>query len=333
MDNNERTSENKRDVELENILALLNNILSDDEIELTKKFEKPRYPALFIVGNARSGTTLLYQWLAATGLFAYPSNIISRFYKAPYIGALIHKIFVEHDKFGELLGNQALGFQSHLGKTKSPVSPHEFWYFWRRFFAFGESQKLSKEELSSVDGKSFMRELAALENAFDKPVSLKGMILNWNLSYLNDLIPQSIFIHLKRTELYNIHSLYKARKNYFGDINKWYSFKPPEYSFLKDRSVYEQLAGQVFYTNKAIEKELEVCPNNVIEIHYRDFCADPKNLFDRISKVFKELGYSFSEVYNGPEMFENRNKITDITFDMDQAKKALTELHTQIQNK
>src|SRR5699024_1803087 len=105
MHNNERTIENKRDNKLEDILGLLNETLEDDERDLISRFDTPEYPTIFIVGNARSGTTLLYQWLASTGLFAYPSNIVSRFYNAPYIGALIHQMFVEHDKFGELLGD------------------------------------------------------------------------------------------------------------------------------------------------------------------------------------------------------------------------------------
>src|SRR5699024_10587460 len=146
------------DGEIEAILRLLNDTLADDEADLTHEYNKPKYPVLFIVGNARSGTTLLYQWLASTGLFAYPSNIISRFYNAPYIVALIHKMFIDYDKFGELSGDRKLSFNSTLGKTKGPASPHEFWYFWRRFFEFEDIQKLNDQQLANIGGKTFVRE-------------------------------------------------------------------------------------------------------------------------------------------------------------------------------
>lgn len=323
MNNNERTIQNKRDEELEYILSLLNSTLEDDEKELTDDFIKPKYPPLFIVGNARSGTTLLYQWLASTRLFAYPSNIISRFYRAPYIGALIHKMFTEHDKLGELYGEQKFKFQSHLGKTKNPTAPHEFWYFWRRFFEFDEIQKLGKKDLSKVNEELFLKELAALEGAFNKPLLLKGMILNWNLSYLIKLMPKSIFIHLKRDELYNMHSLYKTRKEYFGDVSKWYSFKPPEYSFLKEKGIYEQLAGQVIYTNRAIENGLESCSDNLIQISYKSFCAKPEILYKKLSEKLNDKGYFFSEEYTGDYSFDNRNQITDSTFNKEKAQKVL----------
>lgn len=324
MDNKKRTSENKRDAELEDILTLLNDTLTDDEIELTQKFESPRHPVLFIVGNARSGTTLLYQWLAATDHFGYPSNIISRFYKAPYIGALIHKIFVDHDKFGELLGDQTFNFQSNLGKTKSPVSPHEFWYFWRRFFEFGEIQKLSVEELKKIDYATFVRELAALESAFKKPLVLKGMILNWNLEFIKSILPNAIFIHLKRNEVFNMQSLYKARMKYFGDANKWYSFKPPEYKKLKNEPIYNQLAGQVVYTNQAISKQLNrIDTTDHLEINYENLCDNPSQIYSEINTLLKEKGINIDSNYAGPKNFVNKNRSKVEEFDFEKATKAI----------
>ncbi|SHG04520.1 Sulfotransferase family protein [Fodinibius roseus] len=326
MDNKDRISQNKRNDELESVLHLLNEALADDEQDLTENFEKPRYPVFFIVGNARSGTTLLYQWLASTGLFAYPSNIISRFYKAPYVGALIHKVFVHYDKFRELLGGHELTFESTLGKTKGGVSPHEFWYFWRRFFDFDEIQKLSKKDLSQVDSESFVKELAALEGAFDKPLLLKGMILNWNLEYLKQILTNAVFIHLQRDVIYNMHSLYTARKKFFGDINKWYSFKPPEYAFLKNLNVYQQLAGQVKYTNRAIVEGLEAAQGDTISINYEDFCANPRQLFLRIRELLDRKGYKIEQEYQGPNVIELRNTITDSKFDISKAKGAIKSL-------
>ena len=37
---------------------------------------------VLVVGGPRSGSTVMMQWLASSGVFAYPSNLLSRFYRA-----------------------------------------------------------------------------------------------------------------------------------------------------------------------------------------------------------------------------------------------------------
>lgn len=321
MENKLRTQENKKDNKLEKILKILNNTLEDDERDLTRHLQRPKYPSVFIIGNARSGSTLVYQLLASTDLFSYPSNIISRFYNAPYIGALIHKVFVDYDNFGEILGKDSISFNSLLGKTKSAISPHEFWYFWRRFFKFGEIQKLSEEKLGNIDESLFLRELAGLEAAFEKPLLLKAMIINWNLDYLIKLIPNSIFIHIKRDPVYNMQSLYNARLKFFGDVNKWYSFKPPEYEKLINGDVYQQLAGQVYYTNKEISNALGNT-GSLVDIYYKDLVSNPKAFYLKVIEKMMSFGYNVKDEYIGPKKFMNLNKLTNRDFNQKKAEKA-----------
>ena len=108
------------------------------------------HPIIFIMGCARSGTTLVSQYLARSREFCYPTNFISRFYYAPYIGALLQRLMFDLDTKGELFGSfkEAVDFKSVLGKTKAASSPNEFWYYWRRFFKFGEIQKLDDAQLA-----------------------------------------------------------------------------------------------------------------------------------------------------------------------------------------
>jgi len=64
------------------------------------------------VGALRSGTTLFMQWLANTGVFSYPTNILSQFFGAPVIGAKIqfYGEFCENPKktFDELVAKLEL---------------------------------------------------------------------------------------------------------------------------------------------------------------------------------------------------------------------------------
>ena len=278
-----RTGSHKRITEVEDILKELSGLISDP---IDKKFNSG-HPIFFIMGCARSGTTLVSQYLADTGSFCYPSNFISRFFYAPYVGSLLQKLTFDLDFKGELFGGYQgkTIYKSDLGKTKGPLAPHEFWYFWRRYFKFGELQQLTEPELARIDTDGFLNGLRGIQHVFEKPLFLKGMIANWHIPFLAEIVPNSYFIYVKRDLLYNAQSLLKARESFFSDIRQWYSFKPAEYIELKSKDPYHQVAGQVFYTNEAIENGLELIGDErAIEVQYEDFCEKPTILLNAINE-------------------------------------------------
>ena len=62
------------------------------------------------MGNPRSGTTLFIQWLGISGYLAYPTNLLSRFYGVPCIGAKIQLMLTKHDSNNDLFDfNNARG--------------------------------------------------------------------------------------------------------------------------------------------------------------------------------------------------------------------------------
>ena len=285
MENIKRQPKYQKIAEVEKILTEINQLISDPVDRVFNSF----YPILFIVGCARSGTTLLSQYLASTEIFCYPSNLISRFYYAPYLGSLLQKLFVDLDHKGELLGSyiKEIDFRSDLGKTKGILSPHEFWYYWRQFFHFDEIQKLSDDALSDVDIYGFVNGLKAIQEVFDKPLFLKAIIVNWNIPYLAENIPEARFLFVKRNKLYNAQSILLARETFFGNDIDWYSFKPPEYDYLLGKSSEEQVIAQVYFTNKAIEEGLkQVSPERIIEVEYEQFCKDTSSLLLELDDKF-----------------------------------------------
>ena len=302
----------KRNKDLEILLKDINFLFSRIEKSVLPKFKKPKYPIIFIQGVGRSGTTLLMQWLANSGCFSYPTNFLSRFYGAPYIGAKIQQlIFDKKYNFNNELYNftEKIEYSSNLGKTKGALAPNEFWYFWRRFFKFDEIQILSKEQEKEVDKDTFISEIAAIEEVFKKPFVMKGMIVNWNLPFISKISDNIFFIHIKREPIYNIRSLLSARKKYFGNEEIWYSFKPPEYKILESLSPEEQVAGQIFFTNKAISEGLgKINQKRWIEIDYELFCEQPEMIFNKIKEMLIGSGYQFDHSYNGVERFNDRNK-------------------------
>lgn len=270
----------RRPDELESLLRFFEARLGPVEQREIADLDLCNEPIVYVMGCARSGTTLIYQYLAQSGLFAYPSNFLSRFYYAPYLGAQLQKMLFDCDFRGEITSEaHAATFASQLGKTQGALAPHEFWYFWRRFFRFGETQQLSDEELNGIDGQACVRELRALQTAFDQPLVLKGMILNWHVPYLAGLDDNSYFVIVERDVAHNAQSLLRARREFSGTENAWYSFKPPGWRDVLSLPAPHQTAWQVLATNAALEQgAAAIRPQRVCRIKYEEFCANPQRL-------------------------------------------------------
>jgi hypothetical protein len=155
---------------------------------------------------------------------------------------------------------------------------------------------------ASVDVNRLRSELAGVIEVFDKPFAMKGMMFNYNIDFLAHLFPEAIFIYVKRDPLTNIASALEARERQYGDLNRWYSFKIPEYTWLKERDPHEQVAGQIYHINRAVASGLEsVSEDRKISVSYEAFCDNPSELYEALQERLKmfDLG-----PYTGPDSFE-----------------------------
>lgn len=304
----ERGAGFKRNVQLEELLGSLNGVLMCAEEELLSKPSVlgQDYPIVFIMGPLRSGTTLFTQWLANSGVVAYPTNLLSRFYGAPVIGAQIQLLLTDprYNFRNEIMDFvSSISFESENGKTKGALAPNEFWYFWRRFLPFKKLDWLSDEELFCVVNQdALVSELTSLTRVFGKPFALKSMILNYNIPFLDAIFEKAIFIQIRRDPVDNITSILGARKRQLGSEKEWYSFKIPEYLQLKDLDPITQSAGQLHYINSAITKGMAtVDESRKILVQYEDFCDNPKQVFEDLTM---KLGVpEIDRKYNGAEQF------------------------------
>ena len=308
-----RRREFQRNDNLERLLKEINGILGPVEDRILQSYKMPKYPVIFIVGAARCGSTLMMQWLANTGRFAYPTNLISRFYEAPCIGSKIQQMLTDpkfnfRDELSDL--SKEIAFASDLGKTKGALAPNEFWYFWRRFFPNNQASDLDDQSLKKANRKKFVAELAAIESVFDKPLAMKAHILEFNIPFLSSLLEKALFLFAKRHPFYNIQSMLEARVKYSGDRREWWSVKPKEYSMLEDLDPFEQVAGQVHFTNRAIEEGLEqVDATRGLRVSYEEFCTAPDRVFNQITEKLSQQGYRVNWSYTGPEQFQSTNQV------------------------
>ncbi len=304
----------KQNENLNQLLGELKSLLTPIQQEKQRSFDKPEYPVAFIVGCPRSGTTLIHQWMAYMGVFSYPSNFLTRFAYAPYIGALIQQMlfnpdFDFHGDFEDI--HSELNFSSDLGKSKGALATNEFQHFFRNYMPNFDPEYLSDEEVNKVDFDGIKKGIASIEAVFDKPFVTKAMMLQYNISQLKKHFPDALFLFVKRYPLLNMQSILKAREKYYGDQNIWWSVKPKEYNQLKTMDLYHQIAGQVFYTNQFIEKELRDIPEKQkITINYKEFCGNPGNTYFAIQQALSQLSCELAETYPGQSGFTPNTTLT-----------------------
>ncbi|MFD2632143.1 sulfotransferase [Idiomarina piscisalsi] len=333
--NNEKRSKyfNKND-SLENLLEDLSGLLKPGNKELLSVSDGEKYSKIFVVGALRSGTTLLTQWLANSGLVAYPTNLLSRFYGAPLVGAKIQQLLTDprYNFRNEILDfNSEVNFNSENGKTKGALAPNEFWYFWRRFLPFDELDYMPTEELKeNANLTDFRDELNALANIFEKPFAMKGMIMNQNIPELSEQFDKPLFIWIRRAPIFNIQSALEARKRQYGDINTWYSFKIKEYPHLKDLDPLESVAGQIAAINYSVEQGIAALPDHKkLVVQYEDFCQRPKSYYNEITqKLIQQNGLAADQVpkYSGEKSFSNTNQWRLAEYSQEEAERVYKKL-------
>jgi len=287
---------------LEDLLQEINSDLAPIEKSLIKKQSESDFPIILIMGPARSGTTLFLQCLADTGAFAYPTNLLSRFYGAPVVGSKIQLLLTDPKyNFNDELSDFKCGqdFKSENGKTKGALAPNEFWYFWRRFLPDLERDHFTNLELQeSMDSIALLSELNGIMDVLKKPFAAKGMLFNYNISFFDKLFKKAIFIQIKRDPLMNIQSLLSARERQFGAHDRWYSFRIKEYEKLITKDPIAQVAGQVACINRAIARSLKkMDEERKVIVSYEAFCKNPEDTLRELSaKLIKQGCDSLSDL-------------------------------------
>ncbi|MFC2150174.1 sulfotransferase [Calditrichota bacterium] len=284
-DNDEKVG---RDESIDQLIHELNSWLYPVESELIKRSTVNEQPVFWIAGLPRSGTTLLTQVLASTEQFAYPSNLIARFYRNVAIGARIQKVLAQ------VLPKNRSDFMSTFGRTKEWWEPCEFGFFWELHFPLGESHQLSAEQINNINIDEFRGGIAAWENEANKPIAAKVMHLDYHLDLLHEMVPNAVFLWIRRSHAEIIQSLLGLRKKYLGSYDEWFSLRPRDWQQLqKEFSPVEQVVRQIKSAEDAMEQGISKIPaSKVLEIQLDEFCGDPHSILKKIMDKTDCLDYS-----------------------------------------
>ncbi|GAB5522331.1 MAG: hypothetical protein Roseis2KO_02030 [Roseivirga sp.] len=274
--------------------AVENSIL--EEMEVTGSSQ----PLIFVVGVQRSGTTLLNQMIINHFDVAYPNNFVARYWKSPIVGSILFQ------NLG--LKEDSLSYRSDMGYTAGLTGPHEFGYFWRHWFPDDPYHAAFTGD--SIDNKLFKKQMNTWLAYQQKPLIFKNLHkVSFRIAKLAKLFPKSIFIHIQRDPFFVAQSTYESRLKLFGSEEEWFGVQPPEFPELSKQSVAEQIAGQIYYTNKFIENEmLELSEDRKLDLSYEELIGDIAQTAGRLIRFLHEQhGVGLSQGFDNVD-FKSTNR-------------------------
>jgi len=248
-----------------------------------------QFPTLHIIGAPRSGTTLLSQILTTHFNIGYINNLIATFWEAPTVGIKLSK---------KLLGTGfKSSYTSNFGRTSSIEEPHEFGYFWEHHLKYGDLHQKPSDFEDQIDWIRLANTLKNMVHTYERPILFKSFLLGFHIERIQEILPMTCFVNVKRDPIQNALSLLKYRREVLGSENRCGSIVPIEYSLLVDEPYWIQVVGQVYYLEQNIQRQIQnVSGRNVVTIQYETLCKDTKQELDKVYHLLQQhwQGVEFS---------------------------------------
>jgi len=195
---------------------------------------------IFIIGLPRSGTTVLEQVMLHVFKLGYIDNIAAKFWDAPEYGVGLSNSLLPFGERGQK------SFESNFGFIDDVFGPHEFGYFWKRFFDYGRGHHEVADIITTKQKRQMRDDLDRLVNTFNKSFVFKNpAVITLNAELLYNVLPNALFIVIERDTMEVANSNAEARKQYFGSLNEWFSGIPKKCAKIaKKGDPFDQLALQ-----------------------------------------------------------------------------------------
>ncbi|WP_151526462.1 sulfotransferase [Serinicoccus kebangsaanensis] len=230
----------------------------------------PTFPSGHVVGLPRSGTTFLFQALAASGRVGYPSNLMALFWRSPWVGARLQRQLS--------VTASTTSLNSVAGRTPEPLDPHEFGYFWRD--ALGHDTNALEPSGSARPPADLRRALDAISSIFQAPTVYKNFLVPAHLDYLSEVGAQR-YLLVERSLDQVAASLVRTRRSLEIPESSWFGIAPPG-PWPAFSSDLERVAFQVAHVQRAIESSGIRDRAETLVVTYEQLCRNPAQELPRV---------------------------------------------------
>ena len=266
------------------------------------RLEGVRFRPVFIMGNARSGTTILYRLLAMTERF----NCVTAYDLINYDELLANHLDQTTDRAKQELGQRfrELGIAGTRfdGVEISPDFPEEYG------FLLGQRQQLTPRTLSRFI--ELCRKVQFVSGA-GRPLLLKNPWDSRSFLYIKKIFPESRFIFIHRNPVEVIQSLLEGMRSLLGTRNAYHALLAGFYDRLMQRPLQRSLARLMFSRRFRVGTRVvswqvartaryfvdhvgSLSETDHVSVRYEDLCQDPEAV---INQILRFLG-----VPDSPEM-------------------------------
>jgi hypothetical protein len=265
--------------------------------------ERPlSHPPIFFLGAPRSGSTLAVQVITDTLDVGYISNRHCQWFGAPVLAEQL---------FHPTKDRPRSDFQSRQGTTEGSYAPAECGEWWYRFFR-RKPPYVTLDEVCPRRMRQLRRSVAALTNAFDRPILFKNLYASLRVRAIAHYFPESLFIVTHRNEVDNGHSLLEARYQRFQDYDPWLSVEPPEIDLLKKLPAHEQVIEQIRHTHLTIDRDFGfagISDTRRFDLVYEDFCDNPGKILEQFQDFLSKNECKVIQRAEPPSRFKPRRKV------------------------
>lgn len=213
----------------------------------------------FILGPARSGSTMLYQHLSNRYRFSYIDNQIHLFHKNFRFG--VRRSF---NRFGQS-PHQSFGSKGGRTHEQGLHAPSECGPFWYNYLPSGQ-RYFEGNELNEKQIQDIRQNFYFLSKTFDAPLLVKNLLLAERLKVLVKVFPKAKFIINFRKPEYCLQSMLLMRRSLAIDDAASWSAIPKNYSDFASEDLIPRLALQIHGLEKQILEDIpESCPSTIVQ--------------------------------------------------------------------
>lgn len=249
----------------------------------------------FIVGDHRSGTTLLHRLLAETGCF----NYVSAYHVIRYDDILTHHVEgrVESEKAALMRTFEGLGLKSR-GVDDVPATPDAPVEYG---FILSAALNVRRAFLTPASYPTFQELCRKTQYVSDpaRPLLLKNPWDVLNFMTIRSLVPHARFIFIHRHPLDVMTSQVRAIRSLLSARNAFVAMLAPWYARLHDRPMQLAVARWMdaaplhmwvrlvgLHTTRVaryfLENAASLPASEYVSVRYEDLCTDPDRTMHRI---------------------------------------------------
>lgn len=254
-----------------------------------------RFRPVFIMGSARSGTSILYRLLTMTGHF----NYVTAYHLIEYDALLANHVSGNTETAKERLAARfrELGVAGTRfdGVEVFPDFPEEYG------FHLGPRQQLSPRTLPRF--LELCRKVQLVSGS-ERPLLLKNPWDSRCFLYIKHVLPESRFIFIHRNPAEVVASMLQAMRSLLRDRNAYHALLAPFYDRMMARPLQRSLARLIFSSRlglgtRVVGREVtrtaryffdhvrSLANGDYLSLRYEDLCRDPAA---EVNQILRFLG-------------------------------------------